>query len=423
MAWTRTFAICGALVAFPTLANAQVELTERLRAQGIYSFQSGQPPPRDIALQAMPELSLFANGKRSQVRLTYQLTGTVHSDYPADIANRLNLTSTFELSKRTTQILSAEVGHSSVTNALIAQSPASTPLGITPITVTHLAFARASEGTSWEASPVVRLRQVVDAGYSTTIDAPLTLESYLATAVLSADRLWKKDAVGIDLRGGYGRTLAEPLPPLRLVPMAISPHWQHDISPTLTSYLAGGAAVVWSPDPGTKPIVGPFAQGSLNYLLYDDTTFEVLGSVGPQANGITAQLFYTRQVLVRATAPLSRSNAVVGSTSAGYTYASILDARRDGNAAPDIQSFLADVGVGWSPIPTVELFARYQLLGQITDNRTVTAATGERTVLETPSVWRNVFLVGVQLSSRPDTVRVQTRFPQRVDRGDAPRAR
>ncbi len=416
----RTVAICGALVAFPSLASAQVELTERLRLQGIYTLQTGAPPPRDLAAQAIPELSLLSFGKRSIVRATYTLTGTVHTEVPADLANRLNVTSTFDLSKRTTLLLSAEGGHTAMTNALIAQQAASTPVGITPITVGQFAYARVTEGTSWEASPVVRLGQTLDAAYTTTINAPLAIESYLASAVFSVDRSWKTDALGIDFRGGYARSHTEPTPPLRLIPLAVTPHWRHDISRTLTSYLAGGVAVVVSPDPGTRPLVGPFGQGSLSYLL-DDATLELSGSVGPLANGVTAQLLYAEQVTLRALVPLSLAHAVVASTSVGYTHGSIIERRRDVPVPPDIHSFIADTTIGWSPIPSLELFARYQFLDQITGDTTGLNATGGPTLVSTPAVLRNVFIVGIQLSSRPDTVRVRTRFPQRVDRSDAQR--
>lgn len=91
----RVVAICGAFVALPSLASAETGLTERLRVQGIYTYQTGQRPPDDSAAQAVPELALLVVGKRSQLRATYSLAATAHTNFPAEIANRLNLTSAF----------------------------------------------------------------------------------------------------------------------------------------------------------------------------------------------------------------------------------------------------------------------------------------------------------------------------------------
>ena len=408
----RALALCtvlGASVGVSSIASAQTALTERLRVQGIYSHQTPQTAPDDFAAQAVPELSLLVLGKRSQLRATYTLAATAHTTFPADIANRVNLTSASELSKRTSLLLSAEAGHSTVTNALILGGTSATPIGGVPLTAGQLLTMRVGEGTSWEASPVVRLDQVVDASYITTIDAPVSLDSYLANAVVSVDRAWKSDALGIDFRGGYAQSHTPPFPRSRLIPLGLTPHWRHDISRTLTSLFVVGASIVFSPDPGTRPLVGPFAQASFSYVL-DDATFDLIGSIGTQANALTAQLLYADQVTLRASTPLSIRHAIVASAAVGYTHGTIIERRRDAIQPPDFDTFIADAGISWSPTPAVELFARYQFINQI---------TADTALGTTPALLRDVVIIGIQLTSRPDAVRVPTRFSNRVDRSDA----
>jgi hypothetical protein len=413
MTWARMVAIGGALlatVALPSPASAQGGLTERVRFQGIYAHQSGQTANDDFALQAVPELALLVLGKRAQLRLTYSLSATAHTALPTDISNRVGLASTFDLSKRTTLLLVADAGHSTYANALLTRAPNDAPVGGVPQTAGQIVTARVGEGTSWQASPVVRFNQVVDASYIKPVNAPLGDYTALYNGVLSLDRTWKTDAFGVDLRGGYSRSQVSPLPPVRLVPVALTPHWRHDFTRALTSYAAAGPLFLFSPDAGTRPVVKPYALATLAYLL-DDATIELAGSVGTQVNTLTAQLLYAQQVTLRATVPLSLERGVVAAGTVAYGHGTVVDGGRAGPPQPDLDSFIADAGLSWAATKVVDLFARYQYFDQ------VTSGAGAATM---PSAQRHAVIVGIQLTSRPDPVRVPTRFPQRVDQGDAP---
>lgn len=401
-----------ALLALASPARAQTTLTERARVQGIYSYQTGTVPPQDLAVQVVPEVSLLDVSKRSQLRATYTFAAGVHTTLPADISNRLVLNSAFDLSQRTSLLFSADVGHTSVTNSLVLGSPSNVPGGAIPLTVGQLFTSRVGEGVSWEASPTIRFTQLADATYITTINAPpaLSVEAYLANAVLSLDRAFPTDAVGIDLRGGYAVSHIAPLPTSRLVPISLTPHWRHDLSQTLTSLFVAGATVVVSPDPDTRTLAGPFGQATLTYLL-GDSTFDLTGSVGPTANALTAQLIYADQVMLRTTTALSVEHHIVGTAGVGYTHGSVIELRRNIVPQPDFDAFIADTGVTWSPTPAVDLFVRYQYVDQLT-------AAGAGAVA-TPALQRHAVIIGIQLATRPDPIRVPTQFPQRVDRSDA----
>ena len=421
MAWTRANAMCAALLALLAVlataapGRAQTTLTERLRVQGIYSTQTGTVPPQDIAAQVVPELSLLDVSKRSQLRATYTFAATAHTTLPADISNRLVLTSAFDLSKRTSLLLAAEAGHTTVTNSLILRSPADAPTGTVPIGIGQLFTSRVGEGVSWEASSRMRFTQLADGTYITTINAPanLSVEAYLANLVLSLDRVWPTDAVGIDLRGGFAQSKVAPLPRSRLVPMSVTPHWRHDISRSVTSLFVGGATLVVSPDPATRTLAAPYGQATLSYLV-DDSTFDLTGSVGTTANALTAQLLYGEQVALRTTTSLSNEHHVVGSAGVGYTHGSVIELRPAAVTQPDFDAFIADAGLSWSATLYMDLFARYQFVDQITAAGAAGGGLGA-----TPALQRHAVIIGIQLVARPDPIRVPTRFPQRVDRGDA----
>ena len=100
------------LLTLEASAQAEVTVTERLRIQGGFISQSPPPPaPRleDLFIGAVPELGVFWARPSSLVSLNYQLTGAFHTlSGASEIANRLVLASLWDVSSRTTLLVSAE---------------------------------------------------------------------------------------------------------------------------------------------------------------------------------------------------------------------------------------------------------------------------------------------------------------------------
>ncbi len=163
-----------------------------------------------------------------------------------------------------------------------------------------------------------------------------------------------------------------------------------------------------SPDANTRPILRPYAQGTLTYLV-EPATLELNASLAPTPNPLTAQLIDGAQVTVRASTPISLEHAILASSTLGYLHGSTVSLRRDQVAAPDFDTIVADAQISWLPTATVELFARYQFLNQL-------ASAGG--IAGGPGATRNAAILGIQISSRPDTTRVRTTLSQRVDRSD-----
>ena len=387
-------------------------VSERIRIQGAYAHQDRQTPSDDVAAQAVPELSFLLVGKRTQLRVTYTLLASVHTALPVDFSNRLLLSSSFELTKRTTLLVSAEGGQSSVGNALVTRGADQAAVGTLPSSRTQLVNAHVSEALAWEASPVVRLGEAADASYVTTLDAPTASASTFANVVLSADRSWVRDAIGVDLRAAYGRTEADGTPTLTSIPFSVTPHYRRDLDASLSVYAAAGPVVIYSPDPGSPTLVRPYVSAIGDYLVGDDTTVELDGSIGTQPSALTSQLLYAENANLRLTVPISRHHRVRGAATLGYMHGSVL-ARRDGVVQPPaFDTVVADAGATWDATPLVGIFARYQLYDQL-----ASTANG----VATPSLLRSVVFVGIQLSSPTDGVRVPARFSRRVDGNDPTR--
>lgn len=385
-------------------------LIGRLRVQGVYAHESpGVTFKNDYAVQGVPELSLVVLGKRSATRLTYTFAATAHSAIAGDIANRVSLVSAYELTARTRAIFLADGGISSISNALLLSAPATVAPGAIPTTNTRIATGHAAEETQTELSPGVRFSQTGDFIWVRGLDPPET-EGYVASELVTLERVYKRDALGVDLRGAYAGNKTPPIPPQHYIPLGVTPRWRHDISPSWSSVVAAGVVAIVSPDGGARSAAAPLIQLLVDYTD-ETTTVELAGLSGPQANPLTGQLLEASSATLRVSRPLSVRHHIVASASAGYSHGHILELRPELPAQPDFDTIMADAGIVWSVSPRVDLYARWQLLDQM--------SPATRNDVIGPDSIRNAFIVGIQLATAPDPALIPTRFGQRVDDADA----
>lgn len=418
MARVRAFAICAALVLAPSVAEAESGLTESLRLQGAYTHQTAGD---DLTGFVIPTLSYFTIAKRAQLRLTYAFTFAVHTtDPPADIANRVSLGSSFELSQRTGLVLNADAFETTVNNALVSQPSAVTTVTTLPTGTTRIVTAHVGQGLSHQLTPVVRVGQGLDGSYTTTL-GDSELKGWYTGGAVSIDREWVRDALGADIRGAYTFSHQPPPPPPAVAlpdqeigNIGLTPHWRHDISRRTTGYVAAGASYVFSPAKNTRRIIKPFGLASLLYQ-WDDAEVDLSYGIGVAPNSLTAQLFDANRVTLHASSPISVRYHISGGASVSYTHGRIVNLYVDPTIppTPDSDAVFGDVELGWSPSDFVSAFARYQIFDQIASGDTTLATT-------TGSEIRHVVLFGVAFASRLDAIKIRTRLPQRVDRGDPP---
>jgi hypothetical protein len=409
----------AALLFLTAPASAQqTGFTEGLRVQGGYTHQTAAPD--NLTLTTIPAVSFLYLQKRAELRATYAFTFSVYTGgSSADIANRLNVSSYFDLSQRTGLVLTAEGTQTTVNNALTAAPASATTVTTLPTGSTNLVTARISEGLSHQVTPVVRTGQALDGLYSTQLEQT-NLHGYYTSASLSLEREWPRDALGGDVRTAYSFSHAPPFPDSQLVNIGLTPHWRHDISRQFTASLATGASVIFSPQPGTRRILEPFVLATLLYA-WSDSEVDVNYFMGVAPNQLTAQPFQTDRVGLHASTPLSVRYRIAGGTSISYAHSKTLNLFTDPTLPPipSTDAVFGDVDVGWSPVENVQVFARYQIYDQI-----VSGAVDTTIPNATPppaNEIRHLAFIGVQLSSRLDTFKVRTSFPQRVDRGDPAR--
>jgi hypothetical protein len=405
MAWVRLVAFCGALVTLPATATAQGTLSPRLRAQGGYTHQEGSPQGGldYLWLGVTPELSWGFVRPRTVTLLTYTL-----SALPGEIANRVTLGVSHEVSKTVRVLASAAVFQTSLHNLLISHPAADTELNALPPVDSKFLGVRATEGLSWEASPHVRIGQGLDVAVMTALGSAPT-KNYLANASFSADRTWRFDALGIEARTAYATNQVTARLNQKLVTVSLGPRWRHDFSDRLSAFATAGGMLILSPDPGTGVVLSSTARGSLLYTV-GTVGLDLSATSGAEPNILTGQILRTDQVRLRASVPISAKHRVFSGTSVGYLRGGPVRVRR-ANLSGDFQGVLVDADLTWSPTDSVQLFARYQVFDQIADSTPP---------LSNPSVFSSTAILGIQFFPQPpERTILGSREPQRVDRSDA----
>jgi hypothetical protein len=410
-------AACVGLMATSLPASAEPLLTERLRLQGGYITDK---PPRpasrleDYWAGAVPGLNLTWLTPEAALSIDYQILGAVHSNGAlSEVANFLTLGAVFTPSLRSSLFVAATGTQSTNSSFLISRPAGGSTVSLYPAIGSRLVTGGLSQGYSYELTQRLRFEQSADAAIFTTLPPTPALDTFNAGLGLGLEYVWRNDGLGADVRGGY--TTVQALPPIldqQFVTGTLAPRWRHDWSRSVNSLVTGGATVIASPDRDTKPRVAPFGRAS---ILYTDgrTTVDLSYSTGVFPSLLSGQLLNSHAVTLHGVTPLSQHHQVFLGSSIGYVHSKFIDLRGLGNEQ-EFDSVLTDVDLTWQIKPLVQLFARYQFIAQV----------GDITALGiNPSFLRDIFLVGVQFSTRPASTptSVQTGFPQRVDQSDVVR--
>lgn len=330
--------------------------------------------------------------------------GTFHTRNADELLQRLTLTSSYEVSRRTRLLLSAVASQSTISNLLLTQPTGSTPITALPLANANLGTVAATQGIEWDASPRLLFTQTAGGSYVTSLDEDVPLTSAFANAGIGLEYLWKNDALGGDLLGGIARVDTPPLPQTTFYTVTAAPRWRHDWSDRVSTSLSGGATLVMSPEADQAPFVTPYGRASVLYTL-GETNADLSYAGGVQPNVLSGQLLRAHQVTLRAGTPLSEHERVFLSGSIGFLRGEtiVLD---DTVQPPDFDAFLSDVDVSWLATDHLSVFGRYQFFGQF-------GGPGAQFL-------REALIFGITVATRPpDGIRIPTQFAQRVDRGDA----
>lgn len=413
--FVRAVALCGAVVgaasaSLPSTASAG-DLVPALRIQtGVTAVRSpGSDPTNDYFVAATPELSYYFGTERTTVGITYSFTGSLNSELPNGIANGLSLLLAYDVAPKTRLLFGVDALQASIGNYLLVRRTAATRLGGVPALSTQLLTLAATQGITHEVSEFVRLNQALTGTYVTSLDPDVTLNNYLASAVVGAERSWAFDAVGAELGLQYAKTV---LPPLesQILTASLGPTWDHDWSRTVSTSASVSASVATSPDPDTETRVTPSGRASAMYFS-EGSGVELSYVAGFAPNILIGTLNQAHQITLTAYKPISNEYRVLLRAGAGYLRAKTLDLRMTGAFDNEFDAVLHDADLSWAPTDFLNLFVRYQFIGQ-------TAGAGNGA---TAAVVRHAAIFGIEIFAgrRPERARIPTRFPQRVDRSDA----
>ena len=407
-------AFCALVVSalLPCRAAAD-EFVPALRSQtGVTLTRSPGNDSNDFFVMSTPELGYFFGNERTQVGITYSFTGSLNTELPNTIANRLALSLAHDVNERTRLLFGLEALQTSVGNyLLVKRTVQQSTLGGVGIN-SQLLTTTATQAISHEMAPNVRLLEAVSGTYVRSLDPIVRLDNVLATAAVGVERSWAFDAVGGELALQYGRVMFPPLESTAIT-VSLGPTWDHDFSRSWSSSLGAGVALAVSPDPGTKPLVAPTGRASVLYFT-EGSGVELAYAGGFEPNVLLGTIVQSNQVTLRAFTPISDEYRVLFTTSSGYLRAKVLDLRTKGRFDNEFDAVLHDAELSWSAADWLTLYLRYQFVGQTAGSGLGAGAT--------PPLVRHGALFGIDIfgGGRPTRPRVQTKFPQRVDQQDKP---
>lgn len=408
---------------------------------------TGTPGPEGSFLtQVGPGVLVVHTTPRATYRAGYTFTASF-SEGPVTYAHQLSAGALFVTSPTTDVSLGGTASLGQVITLVRSQGASSTQAQALPSGGTLVGSAGVEQGLSKELSEVLRLSQRA----SFVATSPLGVEtpasftpatifftrSWDFNASVGLYRVWKRDALGAELRGGYllaADVTVDPVPVLRhQVTSTLVAQWFHDLGTFWSSQIDLGLVHVASRgDEVTEVAPGAFARvgaggqiiqpAGLAALRYarEEGQAELSYAHGAQANPYLGQIFLTDAVTLRGGLPLGQTTNLVLSSSIGYQHATEL--ATDSSIRGFVDVIVGDVELGWIPLDGLLLAVRYQRYQQLPNEGVRTA--GGAPVL---SIVTNTGLMSATLTlpmrRRPAQV---YRPPLRVDRSDevgSPRSR
>lgn len=284
--------------------------------------------------------------------------------------------------------------------------------------------ATASEAFGWEVDPHWRLVETLAFNGYWPLDPRDSPDSYSLDGHLVAERSFRKDALGLDLRSAYslygevrGPTAAPDgtaipdgvvTPRQQVLINELTAKWRHDYGHFWNTELDAGVVETNRVEGGGTAIWQPAGRAALRYL-HDYGQVDLSYAHTVQPNVLLGQTFAVDQVLLRGNVPLGRETHVVFDASLAYQYARQIDFDTGGDLS-HTNVFLVDATLGYAPRKEIQVFARYQFFDQL-------GTVGDFD--PQPSFLRHVVLVGI-IGTYPGeaAATVPTRQALRVDRSD-----
>jgi hypothetical protein len=384
-------------------------------------------PVGDGFAEIRPSLILSAGTPRAIQRLSYTLTGNLYFTRTEanSYTNRLEWAGLFLPSPRSDLQLLASLSQGKMNTFNFGQVNEVTPGAVRVTGGATFVAAALREALTYELAPVWRLTQGIAFGSLFVVDQPRTTSNTVTLdGTVGADRVFRSDSVGLELRLGYLAFLdpdtTDPTTGMTIAGAtrhgmlnALTARWRHDFGRAWTveaqlgvveaNRLQSGANVVWQPYALAAARIGnAWATGELSYTH----------TVTPSA--LAGSIFTVDALSLRGTFLLGQRTGLVFTTGAGYQYARQA-AFDTGVETATAHIGLVDGALTWAATRELSVFARYTYFIQKPDGMPTTTATG------LPDLSRHTILVGLAAiyPADPGVPRAPDRPPSRVDRTDS----
>lgn len=409
-------------------AHAKATLQGQLGASlgytdNVLNAPTTSAPVGDGFAEIRPSLILTAGSPRAIQRLSYTLVGNLYftRSEANSYTNRLEWAGLFLPSRRSDLQLAVSLSQGRLNTFNFGQLNEVAP-GAVRITGGQTFVAAAlREAFTYELSPVWRLTQGVAFGALFVVDTPRTTSNTITTDVnLGADRVFRSDSVGLELRLGHLAFLDPPTTDANTgmtvdgatrhgMLNALTARWRHDFGRAWTTEaqlgvveanrLVSGANVVWQPYAfAAARVTHAWATGELTYTH----------TVTPSA--LAGSIFTVDGVALRGTFLLGQNTGLTFVVGGGYQFAR--QAAFDGVESARAHVGSVDGTLNWAATREVSVFARYNYFRQVPLDM---ATTG----VGLPDLSRHTVLIGLA-AIYPANPGVQLpRAPQRVDRTDS----
>lgn len=365
-------------------------------------------------LMLSPGVVLAWQSARLLQRVGYQYE---HDFYFADStstssSHRLEYNGFFDLSRRVALVLGVGVTESNRYAALNVLPPGAGEFTALPAGSQAFLQGRADETLYLDVAQDWRAWQGGNVLYETPIlntDAPQTTG---AGARLGVERLFRRDAVGVEARSNY--TVVQDAIGLDGLPRETQQQlvaggvglWRHDWSPFFASSAEAGALRVQRFNTG-RGAWYPTGAASLFYTnRLGDAQLSYVHTV--VSNALLGQSLLVDEVRLRGGVPLTKRGDVWLATNLGFQYGRLID--ENAMLAAQVNVYQGDVALGWQTTDILQLGIRYQHIEQVSD----------ATVAPLPlSFVQNSVLAGATVKLPPDREMPRAyRAARRVDGSD-----
>jgi hypothetical protein len=330
----------------------------------------------DALFQLIPGVVLASTAPRILQRASYTLAVDLYARHSeADsYSNTIDWTGNVLTSPTTSLLLTLQSQQGKVSTFNINQASGGTTITLVPQNSNHNYFSQtASEAFTATPTPHWRVTERLSLKVFAPLEQGTLPNTYDLLGEVGFDRIFHVDALGLVLRADFV-DLVEPRDPVTDVPIgfdqrlaitSLIARWRRDWSPSWNTEAALGviSIVGASADPtlATQTAWEPSALAALRFERQLGSG-ELRYAHDVAANTLVGGMFSTDQVALQASVPLVRERLFLGATVA-YQH-SLLLSLIPGATEAKADLVIADVTLGWQPIPELRVFARYSFLDQ-----------------------------------------------------------